>query len=61
MSSKRKKDHLELCLSQSVETGNTGLENYSFVHNALPEIDFDKIDLSVNFLGSETLILYRSC
>ena len=53
MSAKRKKDHLELCLTQPVETGTTGLENYSFVHNALPEMDFKEIDLSTNFLGKK--------
>jgi isopentenyl-diphosphate delta-isomerase len=49
----RKKEHLELCLdteSVSSSTG-TGLEAYRFVHNALPELDIDELDLSTTFLG----------
>lgn len=30
---------------------STGLERVQFIHNALPEIDWDEIDLSVDFLG----------
>ena len=50
---RRKKEHLELCLQPgSVEApGGTGLDRYAFVHNALPEIDIDDIDLSTTFLG----------
>jgi isopentenyl-diphosphate delta-isomerase len=49
----RKKEHLELCLdTDSVSSpSSTGLEAYRFVHNALPEIDIDEIDVSVTFLG----------
>lgn len=46
----RKQDHIKICLAQDVEVGSTGLENYHFVHNALPEIDFARIDTSVKFL-----------
>ncbi len=49
----RKLNHLKICLEKKVEVRSTGWENYSFVHNALPEIDFNKIDLSVNFLGKK--------
>ena len=31
----------------------TGLDRYSFVHNALPELDIDEIDVSTNFLGKQ--------
>jgi isopentenyl-diphosphate delta-isomerase len=49
----RKKEHLELCLdAPSVGGGaKTGLERYQFVHNALPELDIDEIDVSTSFLG----------
>jgi len=49
----RKKEHLELCLDTEAVTGpeGTGLDRYSFVHNALPEVDIDEIDLSTSFLG----------
>lgn len=50
---KRKKEHLELCLdTESVSSpSSTGLEAYRFVHNALPELDIDEIDVSTTFLG----------
>ncbi len=50
---KRKKEHLEICLDAEAVTGplGTGLDRYRFVHNALPELDLDEIDLSVVFLG----------
>jgi isopentenyl-diphosphate delta-isomerase len=49
----RKREHLELCLNTKAVTPpySHGLERYGFVHNALPEIDFDEIDLSCVFLG----------
>jgi len=49
----RKLSHLRICLEKKVEMGNTGLENYSFTPNALPEIDFAKVDTSVKFLGKK--------
>jgi isopentenyl-diphosphate delta-isomerase len=50
---KRKKEHLELCLdTQSVSSSSgTGFEAYRFVHNALPELDIDEIDIGTTFLG----------
>jgi len=50
---KRKKEHLEICLdTESVTSASgTGLSRYRFVHNALPELDIDEIDLSMTFLG----------
>jgi isopentenyl-diphosphate delta-isomerase len=50
---RRKKEHLELCLDPASVAGpaGTGLDRYAFVHNALPEIDIDEIDLGTNFLG----------
>jgi isopentenyl-diphosphate delta-isomerase len=49
----RKKEHLELCLDPASVTGRfgTGLDRYRFVHNALPELDIDAIDVSTDFLG----------
>ncbi|HXG52218.1 MAG TPA: type 2 isopentenyl-diphosphate Delta-isomerase [candidate division Zixibacteria bacterium] len=50
---RRKKEHLELCLEAETAAGRlaTGFERYRFVHNALPELDLEEIDLSVDFLG----------
>jgi isopentenyl-diphosphate delta-isomerase len=52
---KRKKEHLEICLDTAgVTSGSgTGLDRYRFVHNALPELDLDEIDLSTTFLGKK--------
>ena len=49
----RKKEHLELCLdTESVTSSSgTGLDRYRFLHNALPELDIDELDLSTIFLG----------
>jgi len=50
MSKQRKKDHIEICLQNEIEAGVTGFDNYRFIHQALPEINFDEIDLSCRFL-----------
>lgn len=48
----RKKEHLELCLdTEAVSSAyGTGLDSYTFLHNALPEVDMAEIDLSTTFL-----------
>lgn len=50
---RRKKEHLELCLdTEAVSSAHgTGLDSYTFLHNALPEVDMAEIDLSTTFLG----------
>ncbi|AIF42305.1 type 2 isopentenyl-diphosphate Delta-isomerase [Virgibacillus sp. SK37] len=50
---KRKTEHIRLCLTENVEgvDKSTGLEGISFIHNALPEINFDDICLSTSFLN----------
>jgi len=48
----RKKEHVDIVLQSGMQySRTTGLERVEFVHNALPEIDIDNIDLSVHFLG----------
>lgn len=49
----RKRDHVDLVVRHDVRFRGktTGLERYDFVHNALPEIDLDEVDVSANFLG----------
>lgn len=51
----RKTEHIKLCLTEQVEGVNktTGLEGISFIHNALPEIDFNKINLETSFLNKK--------
>ncbi|GGK07369.1 isopentenyl-diphosphate delta-isomerase [Lentibacillus kapialis] len=48
----RKTEHIRLCLTDNVEGVNksTGLEGISFIHNALPEINFDDIEMGTRFL-----------
>jgi len=49
----RKQDHVELALSGRVtfrEVTN-GLERYTFVYNALPELDWADVDTSTTFCG----------
>lgn len=50
---KRKTEHIRLCLNDNVEGINksTGLEGISFIHNALPEVNFNDVDLSTAFLN----------
>lgn len=50
---KRKTEHIRLCLEDNVEGVNksTGLEGISFIHNALPEINFNDINFETEFLG----------
>jgi len=49
----RKQDHLDICLNQPIEHGSTGFENYSLIHQALPDYNLKDIDLSVKFLGKK--------
>lgn len=47
----RKADHIQINLKENVESGQTnGLENYHFLHCALPEIDLSRIDTSIQLL-----------
>jgi isopentenyl-diphosphate delta-isomerase len=52
---KRKKEHLEICLDTANVASHfrTGLDRYRFVHNALPELDIDEIDVAAAFLGKK--------
>ncbi|MCC6298566.1 MAG: type 2 isopentenyl-diphosphate Delta-isomerase [Anaerolineales bacterium] len=45
----RKADHIKINLEQDVRSAlTTGLENYRFIHEALPELDLNRISLDVN-------------
>ena len=50
---KRKTDHLKFALSPTSQVGDAGFSSYSFIHNALPEVDFKNINTSINFLGKK--------
>ncbi|MDO8553387.1 MAG: type 2 isopentenyl-diphosphate Delta-isomerase [Candidatus Micrarchaeota archaeon] len=50
----RKKDHVDLVLKKDVQYAKfSGFERIDFIHNALPECNFDEIDLSCEFLGKK--------
>jgi isopentenyl-diphosphate delta-isomerase len=51
--SKRKSDHIRICSERMVEAkkATTGFENVHLIHRCLPEVEFEKLDLSVEFLG----------
>jgi isopentenyl-diphosphate Delta-isomerase len=51
--SRRKIEHLKICASSSVESQNAsaGFEDVTLIHRALPELDMDHLDLSVDLLG----------
>ncbi|MBE7474109.1 MAG: type 2 isopentenyl-diphosphate Delta-isomerase [Anaerolineae bacterium] len=53
MHEQRKSDHIRINLEKDVNFRQltTGLENYHFLHQALPEIDLAQIDTSVSLLG----------
>ena len=52
----RKSDHIQIALNEKVtgESISTGLESFTFIHNALPEIAFDDISIATTFLGFES-------
>lgn len=46
----RKSDHIQINLENDVRSSlTTGLERYQFIHRALPEIDFDDVEISISF------------
>lgn len=50
--SSRKSDHIQINLERAVRSSiTTGLEEYRFIPRALPEIDLDDVDTSVEILG----------
>lgn len=50
---RRKADHIRINLEEDVQFPHltTGLERYRFIHQALPELNLDEIDLSTTLLG----------
>lgn len=49
---KRKDEHIAQCLKDpAVDRYDAGFDCITLVHRALPELDFDKVDTSITFLG----------
>ncbi len=50
----RKTDHIRINLEEDVRSGlTTGLERFRFIHQALPEIDLEAVDLGVELFGRQ--------
>jgi isopentenyl-diphosphate delta-isomerase len=50
--SSRKADHIRINLDEDVRSGLTsGLEKYHFIHQALPEINFTEVDLTLSLFN----------
>jgi isopentenyl-diphosphate Delta-isomerase len=50
--SSRKASHIRINLEENVQSGlTTGLEDYRFIHRAVPELDLEQIDLSLDLFG----------
>ncbi len=55
--STRKSDHIRINLEEDVRSSlTTGLEMYRFIHEALPEIDLDRVDLSQTLFGKKVML-----
>lgn len=52
--SKRKADHIRINLEENVRSGlTTGLERYHFVHQALPELDLERVNTTLSLFGKK--------
>src|SRR5687768_1772446 len=50
----RKADHIKINLEKDVRSAlTTGLENYRFIHEALPELDLEQVDTSLSLFGKK--------
>ena len=50
----RKADHIKINLEKDVRSAlTTGLENYHFVHEALPELEMEAIDTHLSLFGKQ--------
>ncbi|NYT01884.1 MAG: type 2 isopentenyl-diphosphate Delta-isomerase [Methanosarcinales archaeon] len=50
--SKRKLDHIRICLERKVEAECHPFEDIQLIHRALPETDFSEIETGCTFLGT---------
>lgn len=49
----RKAEHIELASERSMQAQSSAFDAFSFEHDALPELDFDAIDIGCTFLGKK--------
>jgi len=50
---KRKADHIDICLNERIAPGYCYWDDIKFIHNALPEIDADDIDMTSEVFGKK--------
>lgn len=46
----RKSDHINICWKEDVE-GNDVWDDFILIHEALPDVDYDEVDISLTFMG----------
>lgn len=53
--SKRKKEHIELCLTDKVSfrSKTNGFDKYDFIHNAITEVDINKISFQTKYFSKQ--------
>ncbi|MDD5541105.1 MAG: type 2 isopentenyl-diphosphate Delta-isomerase [Candidatus Marinimicrobia bacterium] len=59
----RKKDHLRIICDEDVryQQVSAGFEQFSFIHNALPEINLSEVDTTSEFLGRRLKMPFIIC
>lgn len=64
LSARRKRDHVDIVLAKDVtfRVKTTGFEHVDFIHNALPELNYNEIECSTIFLNKKvTAPILISC
>ena len=51
VTSKRKIEHLDICINEKVESSSNGFGDIEFVHRCLPEVNKSEISTKTSFLG----------
>jgi isopentenyl-diphosphate delta-isomerase len=51
VTSKRKLEHLDICVRENVESHGNGFDDVEFVHRCLPEINRSEVSTKTTFLG----------
>jgi len=49
----RKADHIDICLNERIEPGYCYWDDIRLIHNALPEVNADEIDVSAEVFGKK--------
>lgn len=49
----RKAQHIEICLNENVDSDIDYWDDITFIHDALPELDMDEIDTSIQLFGKK--------